>query len=60
MYQISDLPGWAICRYEASESEKAIQVADAIAWAIFQRYERGNETFYRLIQEKIILEEMVR
>ena len=36
--------------YGDSKKEKALQVADAVAWAIFQRYEKGDETFWRIIQ----------
>lgn len=59
MEHLKDLPGRAVWRYEASESEKALQVADAVAWAIFQKYERGNDEFYRILQEKIIGEEVI-
>ncbi len=53
------LSGNVIFQYEASEREKAIQAADAVAWALFQKYEHGDETFYRVIREKIIVEEVV-
>jgi len=36
-----------------SQHEKALQAADAVAWSIFQKYEREDETFYNLIAEKI-------
>jgi len=47
-------------RQEESEKEKAIQVADAIAWALFQKYEREDEGMYQLIRERIAVEEMWR
>ncbi len=55
----ADLPGNMVCEYAASEQERAIQVADAVVWAIFQKYERGDETFYQIIRDKIIVEEVL-
>ncbi len=43
-----------------STQEKAIQVADAVAWALFQKYEWGNDDLYKIIEEKIVVEKMVR
>ena len=30
-----------------------------MAWSIFQKYERGDETFYDILGEKIVIEEVV-
>jgi len=46
--------------HSASEEEPALQVADAVAWSLFQRYERGDDSFYRLIQGRIAVEEFQR
>jgi len=43
-----------------STQEKAIQVADAVAWALFQKYEWGDDDLYKIIEEKIVVEKMVR
>lgn len=51
--------GNVVCEYADSEREKAAQVVDAVAWAIFQKYERGDETFYRIIRDKIVVEEVL-
>ncbi len=59
MENLRDLPGQAVWRYEASESERALQVADAVAWAVFQKYERGNDRFYRVIQGRIVVEKVI-
>jgi len=48
-----------VLQQSESRREKALQVADAVAWGIFQRYERGDMTFYDIIQGKIIVEEVV-
>ena len=36
--------------------EKALQVVDFVSWAIFRKYEKGDDTYYNLISEKIIEE----
>ena len=41
-----------------SRQEQALQVADAITWAIFQKYERGDKTLYDIFREKIVFEEV--
>ncbi len=43
---------------ENSEREKAMQIADAVAWSILQKYSYEDIRFYRAI-EKIIKEEFV-
>jgi len=54
-----NLPGNVVCEYAASEQEKAIQVADAVAWAVFQKYEHGDESFYQIIRDRVIVEEVL-
>lgn len=39
--------------YADSRRERALQVADVVAWSFFQKYERGEESFYDLIQHRI-------
>ncbi|MBM4422466.1 MAG: DUF3800 domain-containing protein [Chloroflexi bacterium] len=39
--------------YADSHRERARQAADAVAWSFFQKYERGDESFYRLIAGKV-------
>jgi hypothetical protein len=36
-----------------SHEERVLQVADAVAWALFQKHVRGNETFWQIIRENI-------
>jgi hypothetical protein len=36
-----------------SERERAIQVADMVAWAFFQKHERGDATYAQLIGELV-------
>lgn len=46
--------------YADSRQERALQAADAVAWGIYQKYEREEEMFYDLIAGKIAGEGMVR
>ena len=49
---MADLEGVTLAiHYEVSEKERVLQVADALAWSLFQKYERHDETFWQLIQE---------
>ncbi len=36
--------------------EKALQVVDFASWAIFRKYEHGDDSYYKLIKNKIIEE----
>ncbi len=39
--------------------EKGLQVVDFASWAIFRNYERGDDTYYRLIKKNVIEERAV-
>ena len=43
----------------SSETEKSLQVADFISWAIFRKYEMKDESFYGKISFMIEYEEMI-
>lgn len=49
-----------LIRQENSFARKELQAADAITWAFFQKYERGDSRFYDLISSKVVLEEIIR
>jgi undecaprenyl pyrophosphate synthase len=36
--------------------EKILQLADVVSWAIFRKYERGDENCYKLIKGKVVEE----
>ena len=36
--------------------EKALQVVDMLSWAIFRKYEHGDESYYNLIKPDIVEE----
>ncbi|MCP4356507.1 MAG: DUF3800 domain-containing protein [Chloroflexi bacterium] len=45
---------------EDSVSRKELQAVDYVVWAIFQKYERADERFYRIIADKIVVEEVLK
>ena len=57
---ISGLPQrYVMIRQEDSMLTKELQAVDFIAWAFFQKYERGNTKFHGWIAARIIEEELV-
>ncbi|HHT9144460.1 MAG TPA: hypothetical protein ACFYD4_02095 [Candidatus Wunengus sp. YC61] len=36
--------------------EKGLQAVDFISWAIFRKYEYGDDSYYNIIKEKIVEE----
>ena len=49
-----------IIRQEDSISHKELQAVDYVAWAFFQKYERGDDRFYQIIANRVIVEEVIR
>jgi len=39
--------------------EKSLQAVDFISWAIFRKYEIGDDTYYNLIEERVIEETLL-
>jgi hypothetical protein len=57
--EISDLPQkMVLIRQEDSITRKELQATDFIAWAFYQKYERGDRRFYDLIASRVIKEEV--
>lgn len=57
---IADLPQrYVLIRHEDSILWKELQAVDFIAWAFFQKYERGDSQFYELIKATIVSEELI-
>jgi len=52
-------PQLALIRQQSSHTRKELQAADAVAWAFFQKYERGDSRFYDVIASKVIVEELI-
>jgi len=48
-----------LIRQEDSISRKELQAVDYVAWAFFQKYERGNDRFYQIIAQKVVVEEVI-
>ena len=58
--EISNIPRQiVIIRQEDSTSIKELQAVDFIAWALYQKYEHNNVSFYEIISSLIIEEELV-
>lgn len=58
---IQNLPQKVVLiRQENSMSRKELQAVDAIAWALFQKYERDNVSFYDIISSCMVAEEIIR
>lgn len=49
-----------IIQQEDSVLRQELQTADAVAWAIFQKYERGDARFYDIIESKIADETLIK
>lgn len=41
-----------------SQSWSGIQIADVVSWAVFQKYEYGNESFFKIIEKKVNVSHM--
>jgi len=52
-------PQMALIRQQSSYERKELQAVDAVAWAFFQKYERGDARFYDAIALKVIAEEVI-
>ncbi len=48
-----------LIRQESSHERKELQAADAVAWAFFQKYERGDSRFCDIIASKVIGEDLI-
>ena len=58
--QVAELPQQILLiRQEDSVKHKGLQAVDFIAWAFFQKYERGDDRFYQLIVESIDQEDVI-
>jgi hypothetical protein len=49
-----------IIQQENSVLNKGLQAVDAVAWALFEKYERGDLRFYNVIAPNIVKETMIR
>jgi len=59
--EIVDLPQKVVLiRQLNSQSERGLQAADFIAWAFFQKYERGDGRFVDVLAPKVILDELLK
>jgi hypothetical protein len=57
---IADLPeAQVVLRQEDSVSRKGLQAADFVAWAFFQKCERDQPDYWRVLESRIVVEELV-
>ncbi len=55
-----DLPTqMVLIRQQSSHTRKELQAVDAVAWAFFHKYERGDPRFYEVIAHRVIVEDVV-
>jgi len=47
-----------LIRQEDSQHVRELQAADFVAWALYQKYEHGNDSFYQLIASRIVSEDV--
>jgi rubrerythrin len=58
--EIESLPRQnVLIQQENSVTRKELQAADAVAWAIFQKYEHDDLRFYEVIQSKVVDETVI-
>ena len=50
---VEDLGTTLVIEHEDSEREYALQVADAVAWTVWQKYEHQDERLWQVIQDRI-------
>jgi hypothetical protein len=48
-----------LLRQEDSRKHRGLQAVDHVAWAFFQKYERGAHHFWELIRHRVVVEEIV-
>lgn len=59
--EVENLPRQNIVIWqENSASSKGLQAVDAVAWALFEKYERGDLRFYDVIAPNIAKETLIR
>jgi hypothetical protein len=58
--EIFDLPQKVVLiRQLNSQSQRGLQAADFIAWAFFQKYEKGDCHYVDILEQKIVEEEVI-
>jgi len=58
--EIADIPGQVVVvRQEESLRVKALQAVDYVAWALRQKYQGEDDSYYQLIRDKVVAEEVI-
>jgi hypothetical protein len=50
---VEDLNITLAIRHADSKREHLLQIADALAWSLFQRHEHGDDTYWELIADHV-------
>ena len=57
---IADIKGQAVVIHQVdSMRAKGLQAVDYVAWAFWQKYQRGDESYCQIIKDKVIVEEVI-
>jgi len=59
--QVADIEGQAVVIDQAdSVKVKALQAADFVAWALWQKYQWEDDNYYRLVANRIVIEQIIK
>jgi hypothetical protein len=57
---IADIKGQAVMVHQVdSVRAKGLQAVDYVAWAFWQKYQRGDESYYQIIKSRVIAEKVI-
>lgn len=51
--KVKTRPGFIVINQQDERQRKELELADAVAYAVFQKYNRGKNEFYEIIRKKI-------
>ena len=58
--EIADIKGQAVViRQMDSVRVKGLQAVDFVAWALWQKYQRGNDSYYQIVKDRVVVEEII-
>ncbi len=59
--EIADIERQAVVICQAdSVRVKSLQTVDFVAWALWQKYQWGDDSYYRIIEDRLLVEELVK
>ncbi|MBL7062967.1 MAG: DUF3800 domain-containing protein [Anaerolineae bacterium] len=58
--EVADLKGQAVViRQMDSVRVKGLQAADFVAWALWQKYQREDDSYYQIVKDRLVIEEII-